>query len=323
MSLRKSVSLSVVAMEVVADPVTPSASNQAVRKFGRAAWLQTPRLLFFHELPPWQQDNEHILSGYRPTSGSARMSFTSLLYLNNQTVNTYSHLLGALFFLLLPFYFYHDIFSRQPGAQQEDVLVVSIYCLGVAVCFVFSTIFHALWNHSHDVSRFCNKLDYLGILVLMWGAGIPTIYYGFICNHGLRIMYWTITTGTAFCCTIFTLTPAFVTPEYRKIRASFYAGFGLGSIIFVVHGLVLYGWELQKSRMSLVWMGWMAIANLLGALIYAARIPERWVPYTFDYFGASHQILHVAVMVAAWIHFRGLMEAFHTIRSQNDICRGV
>lgn len=50
------------------------------------------------------------------------------------------------------------------------------------------------------------------------------------------------------------------------------------------------------------------------------QIPERWVAYIFDTFGASHQILHVAVMVAAWIHFRGLVEAFHIIRSQASIC---
>lgn len=80
------------------------------------------------------------------------------------------------------------------------------------------------------------------------------------------------TSSSALCCTIFTLTPSFVTPQFRKWRASFYAGFGLSSIIFVVHGLVIHGWELQKSRMSLVWMGWMATANLVGACIYAMRV---------------------------------------------------
>ncbi len=75
----------------------------------------------------------------RPTSGSAWASFTSLLYLNNQTVNTYSHLIGAFLFLMLPFYFYNDIFLQQANGQRADVLVVSTYCLGVAVCFVFST----------------------------------------------------------------------------------------------------------------------------------------------------------------------------------------
>lgn len=50
--------------------------------------------------------------------------------------------------------------------------------------------FHILWNHSHPLAAFCNKLDYLGILVLMWGAGIPTIYYGFFCAPSLRLLYW-------------------------------------------------------------------------------------------------------------------------------------
>lgn len=44
-------------------------------------------------------------------------------------------------------------------------------------------------NHSYSIAIVCNKLDYLGILVLMWGAGIPTIYYGFFCNLHLRLLY--------------------------------------------------------------------------------------------------------------------------------------
>ena len=39
-----------------------------------------------------------------------------------------------------------------------------------------------------------------------------------------------------------------------------------------MHGLLVYGWAVQKSRMSLVWMGWMATSNLVGAAIYAARV---------------------------------------------------
>jgi hypothetical protein len=26
----------------------------------------------------------------------------------------------------------------------------------------------------------------------MWGANIPTIYYGFICDYELRLTYWVI-----------------------------------------------------------------------------------------------------------------------------------
>lgn len=52
--------------------------------------------------------------------------------------------------------------------------------------------FHTMWNHSQPLTSFCNKLDYLGILVLMWGAGIPTIYYGFLCDPLLQKVYWTM-----------------------------------------------------------------------------------------------------------------------------------
>ena len=52
------------------------------------------------------------------------------------------------------------------------------------------------------------------------------------------------------------------------------------------------------------------------------QIPERWFPYTFDIFGASHQIFHVAVMVAAVIHFCGLLQAFSIIRSNAAVCVG-
>lgn len=50
------------------------------------------------------------------------------------------------------------------------------------------------------------------------------------------------------------------------------------------------------------------------------QVPERWFPNKCDIFGASHQIFHVAVMVAAWIHFRGITAAFLAVRSQGVVC---
>lgn len=26
----------------------------------------------------------------------------------------------------------------------------------------------------------------------MWGAGIPTVFYGFLCDSHLRVLYWTM-----------------------------------------------------------------------------------------------------------------------------------
>lgn len=50
--------------------------------------------------------------------------------------------------------------------------------------------FHLFRDHSHTVAQYCVTLDYVGIVILMWAAGIPTIYYGFICNPELQLLYW-------------------------------------------------------------------------------------------------------------------------------------
>ena len=63
------------------------------------------------------------------------------------------------------------------------------------------------------------------------------------------------TTTAALCCAIMALSQRFSSPQFRNLRAIFYTGCGLSSIIFVIYGLARYGWELQKSRVSLVWMG--------------------------------------------------------------------
>ncbi|KAK7931338.1 hypothetical protein PG985_002050 [Apiospora marii] len=301
-------------------PVAPDHSLEGISD--RGDWFRAPKLLYFHQIPPWQQDNEYILSGYRSvqlrTPKFSREQILTSHEGQRQAQLGYPWQASRIYTIKqsthIPIWL--------PHAEAIDLIVVSTYCIGVAVCFAFSTTFHVNWNNSKELTALCNKLDYLGILVLMWGAGIPTIYYGFYCNEGLRWLYWTSTSGTALACGIFTLNPHFSAPQFRHWRACFYAGFGLSSVVFVAHGLVLHGWALQRARMSLVWMGWMAASNLVGAALYATRIPERWAPYRFDLCGASHQLFHSFIIAAAVIHFDGLVMAFRFIRSTQTTCQG-
>ena len=117
-----------------------------------------------------------------------------------------------------------------------------------------------------------------------------------------------------------------------------YAASGLSALIFIVHGLWRYGWEIQNERMALRWMGLMALFNLIGAGFYASRVctsidntlvhidiyrqfPEACYPYIFDIFGGSHQIFHIMVILAGLAHMAGLLQAFdytHVSGSQCD-----
>lgn len=50
---------------------------------------------------------------------------------------------------------------------------------------------------------------------------------------------------------------------------------------------------------------------IAGALLYANRIPEKFFPGKFDYLGASHQIFHVFILLAAFCHYVSLRRAFN------------
>ena len=47
---------------------------------------------------------------------------------------------------------------------------------------------------------------------------------------------------------------------------------------------------------------------LTGAFLYAARIPERWLPGKCDIWFQSHQLFHVLVVAAAFVHYHGISE---------------
>ena len=51
-----------------------------------------------------------------------------------------------------------------------------------------------------------------------------------------------------------------------------YTGLGVSFVIPIIHGLTIYGWEVQRMRMSLEWMGLMTALNFAGAATYAARV---------------------------------------------------
>ena len=292
--------------------------KEALETLITPAWNRS--LKKWDEIPSWQQDNEYILSGYRQATGSLKRCYESLGYVHNETVNVYSHVIGAAIFLTAPIYTYRGLYLRYPLASQADILVFSTFFYGVSICFILSATYHIISNHSPKVQKFGNQLDYLGIVILMWGSTIPSIYYGFHCDPRLRKIYWANVSVLATLCIVATLHPKFRYPSIRPYRAAMYAGLGLSAVVFVVHGILLHGWTVQNRRMSLDWMGLMALFNLTGAVIYAARVPEKLRPLKYDIYGSSHQVLHVAVVLAGLAHMFGLFRAFDHLHTRGSVC---
>lgn len=152
--------------------------------------LEDRLTVLWHEVHPWQQDNHYIHSGYRPASYSFRKSLKSLTYIHNETVNVYTHLLGAVAAVVGSFVLYAALRPRYDTATHEDMAMFGCFFLGATVCLGMSGIFHLTSNHSPHVQKTGNKLDYMGIVALIWGSFIPSVYYGLLEHPGYVRFYW-------------------------------------------------------------------------------------------------------------------------------------
>ena len=153
--------------------------------------LQTTLTLLWDDLPPWRRDNAFIVRGYRHTSNSYLGSLASLSYLHNESVNIWTHLLGAFAFTLAGTFLHHVVAPRYASASDADRLVLGCFFGGAFLCLGMSATYHTLCNHSSEVARWGNKLDYTGIVFLIVGSYVPALYYALFCHPALMTAYLT------------------------------------------------------------------------------------------------------------------------------------
>ena len=153
--------------------------------------LSKPRSLLLHwdHLPEWQQDNRYIHTHYRHPSYSFLRSFQSLFYLNNESVNIHSHLWAALFFAFFGLSIY---LSNHSLTTSADVLAFAAFFGGATLCLGISACYHTISNHSSRVNQLANQLDYVGIVALITGSFLSSLYYGFYCDPMHQKIYWTM-----------------------------------------------------------------------------------------------------------------------------------
>ena len=117
-----------------------------------------------------------------------------------------------------------------------------------------------------------------------------------------------------------TLWERFNRPEFRAWRALTFVSLALLSAIPVIHYMVEKGFYTSMMEGSMQCTLIMGALYLTGALLYAARIPERFIPGKCDIWFQSHQIFHVLVIVAAFVHYQGISEMAMARLKQDSQC---
>ncbi|KAH8313379.1 hypothetical protein KR067_005005 [Drosophila pandora] len=281
-----------------------NAAEQA-EEFVRKVWEASWKVCHYKNLPKWLQDNDFLHRGHRPPLPSFRACFKSIFRVHTETGNIWTHLLGCIAFIGVAAYF---ISRPSVEIQTQEKIVFGAFFIGAIVCLGFSFAFHTLSCHSVEMGRLFSKLDYCGIALLIMGSFVPWLYYGFYCHYQPKVIYLSVVCVLGVLSIVVSLWDKFSEPGLRPLRAGVFMSFGLSGVIPAVHYSIMEGWFSQMSRASLGWLILMGLLYITGALLYALRVPERWFPGKFDIWGQSHQIFHILVIAAAFVHYHGISE---------------
>nr|XP_014434382.2 LOW QUALITY PROTEIN: adiponectin receptor protein 2-like [Pelodiscus sinensis] len=273
------------------DASTSTEEDKVWRKVWEGRWKVIPHDV----LPDWLKDNDFLLHGHRPPMPSFRACFRSIFRLHTETGNIWTHLIGFIFFLALGIGYMFSPNMNYVAPVQERV-VFGTFFLGANLCLCFSWLFHTVYCHSERVSRAFSKLDYSGITLLIVGSFVPWLYY-FSSYSPPQPQLICLVIVCALGITAITVSQSdrFSTPQYRAVRA---------------------GGRLARAARTgqIGWLFLMALLYILGAALYAARVPERFFPGKCDIWFHSHQIFHVLVVAGACVHLHGVsqLQAFRS-----------
>ncbi|CAR27045.1 hypothetical protein ZYGR_0I03180 [Zygosaccharomyces rouxii] len=275
---------------------------------------QKKLLYTWNEIPDWQKDNEHIVGGYVRETNSIRECLQSLLYLHNESINIYTHFLPGLCFLATCIF---DKFAIKnfDTTTWIDYMAIDFFFFGAFSCLILSSTFHCFKSHSSRVSVFGNKLDYLGIVILIVCSMISILYYAFHDSNKLFYSFTLIIFCFGVSCTIASFDDTFRSREWRPYRAGLFVAFGLSALLPIMGGIIKYGFHETWTRIQMKWVILEGIFYIFGAFLYSIRFPERLAPGAFDFVGHSHQIFHVLVVIAALCHLVALMNSYELVHT--------
>ena len=277
------------------------------------------RLITYEDLPhPWRI-NPHITRGYRFCENKLDC-FKSILDINNETVNIWSHFIGVLIVLAVAFYFYPTSVNFS-FSSKVDVWITAFFLVAACKALICSTVYHTMNSISNQnlMERFA-CVDYTGISMLIAASIITGEYTAFYCQPRSQVVYMTMTAVLGSAGVVLPWRPSFNRQDMAWVRVGFY-------VSLAATGFAPFVQLCMTRGPSWTWTFYFPVVKsvavyLAGSIAYASKVPERWLHGYFDFIGGSHNIWHLAVLGGILYHYWAVQSFFSmAFRMGQEECR--
>ena len=274
-------------------------------------------LIRYDDLPhPWRI-NPHILRGYR-FSETKIDCVRSAFSLSNESVNIWSQVLGLILVLAIAFYFYPTS-TNFSQSTFTDIFFSAMFFFAASKCLVCSCMWHTMNSIADQtlMERFA-CVDYTGISLLIAASIMTTEYTAFYCEPVSRWVYIVSTALLGVAGVILPWRPTFNRQDMAWLRVAFYVSLGATGFCPVIQLNLTRGSQWSYYFYAPVMKS--VLVYLVGAVIYAMKLPEKLLPGWFDYFGGSHNIWHCMIILGILFHYMALQDFFSGAfqRAQED-----
>ena len=258
-----------------------------------------------------------VTGEYRPANRTLGYYILSILQLNNETVNVWTHIIAVILLLQKSIFYMNTL-----GWQQQEAMPFLAFSVCSVAYALMSVIAHTCHSKSPRWHYLCFQLDYagigaygLGLTILIFYTGCPTSLYvtlkPYFCYVQV-LLSWIY----MICCSIAKLKYRRPYPFQRKLWQ-----LGSGALQGSLAGIsiILRYWrcftDSTCSMSSLAhhssWI-WFLSASLF---FFSSHLPEVLFPGKFDLIGQGHQLFHVLVPIATLKQF----DAAYIDMIENDI----
>ena len=205
----------------------------------------------------------------------------------------WTHVLGFFLFFGLALYCFLTEEVLSADAPLGGRVAIGFYFVTVMICMALSSVFHLFYCHSDDTLRILSKCDHVGIILLLCGSDVPTLYFGFAAYPKLQLLYLVLLPIVILGGILAIISPYFAHPERRNTRVALMLTVVLFGWFHMGHEVILKGGVGTEEGMTTLRL-WLYSFGFyaLGLVFYVTRIPERYTNSgRFDYVVRSLAVL--------------------------------